>query len=1292
MSDAQGKVDHSTQILLSWLPLIAVTGILSIIATYRLSLFHLFTESFILVIAGALFGVAWHTRKTTSGTFVGLLGIVFAFVGLLDYFHAVSFPGTDLLPGHSPDHSIKLRLSARNLQALALFLAPFFAGRKVNLGLVTIATIAVASFLSILTFSPMLPSFYSETSITPFSSFLGQTSALVLYLLALLHLRSKRTRLSEPIWRGLSLSVLITIIAESLFLVFGSFSSAAYIVAPLLHLVSFFLVYRVLLLETNSFPQTAFIRTLQEKQELLDAAHGRLEEQRLRLDVSSRQQTHDSMRCEEIQSDLHRSENLFRSFVAESRDGVILLDTRGRVVEWNPSQCTITGISKERVLHKPFWHVLWQLSRQAEREDTGAESLDAIKTATEQLISTGSAPLFERKYEFRIRREDGEERYLELSVFTIPGSHNVSAAVMTRDATLEKRTEKELINLAKFPAENPHPVLRSTPEGKLLYSNDASGVLLRYWHSSAFEQLPGELTESISQAWEEDETRQFDLELENRAYAFSIVPLREFGYVNLYGRDISERVAFERRLFSSEYKYRHLVDSINEGIWVIDRNGETLYANAKLSHMLGYNPAETTSVTMADIIDPVSRDLLHSTLNDPEAPGSRQLEARMVCRNGTLRYALIELSFMADAHGGRSGVIAAVLDITGRKNAEILNTTMSEINATLISSRPMNQILPAILQKSSEALGASSAAILFKNKTTWTVQNVWGPQQSFLCNSIRDSEFPGCIGASQTGQPIMIEEVSQQGFTNDIVLRTGAKASLASFPIHVSGYSDCFLLFVLETSPSSLTSYQTAFGKSLATSISLALKSSRLWEKLKNELSERTRIQLDLVETQQKLQTLVTWQQHELVDTKKSLFREAGHRAEVEKELGQRHQALEAVYSMATGFGTSLDAMYDQIAMSIANILDMPHVSIRDLHDGRTTVVSQVIHGKLASTHEHGQCHGCPTPGSLSELQRYRGNLSEKFRQCACFQDSNYQSYMGIPIRSASGDTVGNICAMDLQERDFSDYESHLIEIFARYVGHEISRSVLEVQLRQSQEMKLLGHLTSGVAHEVRNPLNGILAITEALHQDLGERDEFIPYLEHMSNQVNRLSRLMEDLLVLGRPIAKKSMLPVRLAVLVQDSVRNWQQSHPVDQTRVNLHVHDSCEMVEMLGDAIRIEQVIVNLLENARQHSSPDSTIEVDVAPHESGRFHIRIKDQGPGVSDLNLSRIFEPFYTTRKSGTGLGLSIVRHIVESHGGHITMMNNTPPPGLTAEMTFPILDYSDIEKSGKLIAEERPWT
>ncbi len=239
-------------------------------------------------------------------------------------------------------------------------------------------------------------------------------------------------------------------------------------------------------------------------------------------------------------------------------------------------------------------------------------------------------------------------------------------------------------------------------------------------------------------------------------------------------------------------------------------------------------------------------------------------------------------------------------------------------------------------------------------------------------------------------------------------------------------------------------------------------------------------------------------------------------------------------------------------------------------------------------------------------------------------------------------------------------------------------RRRLEAQLAHSQEMKALGQLAAGVAHEVRNPLNAILAITEALFQEIGGNREYDPYLAHIRTQVNRLSALMKDLLELGKPIQSSLLRCESLKGICGASLELWRQTKASETHDGQLFSELDEDDVFVMVDASRLQQVFLNLLENAAQHSPEGSEVRLTVSGPVGGTVKVEVTDRGVGIPPDRLQQVFEPFFTTRRGGVGLGLSIVKHSVESMGGSVIALNNDPPPGCTISVVLPACEKADV--------------
>ena len=233
----------------------------------------------------------------------------------------------------------------------------------------------------------------------------------------------------------------------------------------------------------------------------------------------------------------------------------------------------------------------------------------------------------------------------------------------------------------------------------------------------------------------------------------------------------------------------------------------------------------------------------------------------------------------------------------------------------------------------------------------------------------------------------------------------------------------------------------------------------------------------------------------------------------------------------------------------------------------------------------------------------------------------------------------------------------------------QLAQEEMKVQLAQANELKILGLLTSGVAHEVRNPLNAISVVLEALFQEIGEKPELILYKEHIFTHVDRLTRLMQDLLELGKPIERSKITRIPIVSFVKEAVDLYKYSGHHERLLITVDGTDALETY-ISGDPLKLQQVFLNIFENANQHSPLDSVLNVTVFQDDSSCC-IQIRDSGTGIKPEHLKHIFEPFFTTRRKGTGLGLAIVKHILEEHRGSIHIRNNENAPGSTVEIRLP---------------------
>lgn len=207
-----------------------------------------------------------------------------------------------------------------------------------------------------------------------------------------------------------------------------------------------------------------------------------------------------------------------------------------------------------------------------------------------------------------------------------------------------------------------------------------------------------------------------------------------------------------------------------------------------------------------------------------------------------------------------------------------------------------------------------------------------------------------------------------------------------------------------------------------------------------------------------------------------------------------------------------------------------------------------------------------------------------------------------------------------------------------------------ERALAERERLAALGVLAAGVAHEVNTPIAGLSSYAQLLLADTAPADPRYAILKKMERQTFRAAHLVNNLLEFARPRARAAV-HTDLREVLANSAESVETTFGARGVR--LETSAAAAPVWVDGDPRDLEQVFVNLLTNARD-ASPDGGLVSCGLAAEAGRARVTVSDRGPGVPPEAGERLFQPFFTTKKSGgTGLGLAISREIVRRHGGEI---------------------------------------
>jgi signal transduction histidine kinase len=226
------------------------------------------------------------------------------------------------------------------------------------------------------------------------------------------------------------------------------------------------------------------------------------------------------------------------------------------------------------------------------------------------------------------------------------------------------------------------------------------------------------------------------------------------------------------------------------------------------------------------------------------------------------------------------------------------------------------------------------------------------------------------------------------------------------------------------------------------------------------------------------------------------------------------------------------------------------------------------------------------------------------------------------------------------------------------YVLHLVRKNRRLEHARQSAaRASYVGLLASGLAHEIRNPLNAMNMNVQMLEEELLgvpgiEQEEFGDLLDSTKSEIKRLERLVNNFLAYARP-AKPRFEAMDLNIVVRDVLRFLELDFRQSGVALTTDLEPLLPDVEL--DETQFKQALMNLLVNARQVLSEGGSVAVSTRAGSRGDVVLEIEDDGPGIPEEIRERIFEVFYSSRGGGTGLGLPIARQIIEKHGGTIEL-------------------------------------
>ena len=418
-------------------------------------------------------------------------------------------------------------------------------------------------------------------------------------------------------------------------------------------------------------------------------------------------------------------------------------------------------------------------------------------------------------------------------------------------------------------------------------------------------------------------------------------------------------------------------------------------------------------------------------------------------------------------------------------------------------------------------------------------------------------------------------------------------------------------------------------------------------------------------------------------------------------DISERKRVEEALRAAALAVSTAEGAsVFGELVRALATILRVDAAMIAVFVEGdqtRMRTLAARLDGNTLRNFEYPLA-GSPCREVVGRDFRYVGSgVNREFPPGTLFAAKGMDSYAALPLTGVNGRPLGLIAAMDRQPMRDAALAEAMLKIFAVRAAAEIERTLGEAQLRQSQKMEALGHLTGGIAHDFNNLLTSIMGyVALAAERVTGAEPKLANYLDQATSSCLRARDLIQQMLTFSRG-GRGDPQVIALAPRIGEALRLLRASLPAT-IAMCMELDDDAPPV--LLDPVQLEQVLMNLVINARDAMRSSGELRVTLRPAAAAAVctscrtpfggdwvELAVADTGPGIPLDVQERMFEPFFTTKDAGhgSGMGLSTVHGIVHRHGGHV-LVDTAPGRGAAFRMLFPAAERKAMV-SGETVRE-----
>jgi signal transduction histidine kinase len=252
----------------------------------------------------------------------------------------------------------------------------------------------------------------------------------------------------------------------------------------------------------------------------------------------------------------------------------------------------------------------------------------------------------------------------------------------------------------------------------------------------------------------------------------------------------------------------------------------------------------------------------------------------------------------------------------------------------------------------------------------------------------------------------------------------------------------------------------------------------------------------------------------------------------------------------------------------------------------------------------------------------------------------------------------------------FTEEDIKLIGTISHQTSIAIKNARLYTEKLSSERLASIGMMSATFAHEVRNPLTSIKTFAQLMPEKYKDSEFRESFSKLATDEIDRIDRLIKDLMSFSSEHVTPPNDILDITALVDKSIERVKSKLEIDKKHITVEKLFKKDTINVLGDRRKLQQSLVNIMNNGCQAMGDKGVLTVDIIQN-GLQVNVGISDTGKGIPPQDITRVFDPFYTTRTMGLGLGLAISKKIIEDHGGTLGV-ESTLFRGTTFTATLPV--------------------